>query len=98
MQTLKDILRDAMTRQGLTVHRLALMLGIRDQQIYLVMKRNACNYKTLCLLMDALGLEIRPKDCPQCHGRGGFHIPKENPDDAEWVPCSTCNPPPPTVG
>ena len=64
MPTLKEILREAMTRRGITVHELALKLGIRDQQIYLVMKKNACNFKTLCLLMDALGLEIRPKDQP----------------------------------
>ena len=94
MPTIKEIIRSAMARKGLSVHQLAQQIGCREQQVYLVLKRGSCNYETLAAFMQVLDLEIRPKDCPQCHGRGGIHIPKENPDDAEWVPRSTCNPPP----
>lgn len=64
MPTLKDIIRSAMTRRNLSVHDLATRLGTRDQYLYAAMKRNNCNFTTLCKIMDALGLEIRPKDPP----------------------------------
>lgn len=64
MQTLKDIIRPILDARGLSVHDLAVKLGSRDQYIYSAMRKNNCNYTTLCKIMDALGLEIRPKDTP----------------------------------